>query len=199
MERCSMTSSRVVDTQLENSKLMDMNKKLLERVSDLELRWNHVAEEDEQVIKDVESTMEKKLASLEKTVMNPLVSTLKESEANNAKLVSYSQKLKSERNDLRKRVSQLLSQVNVKNEENEKLHMELTQIQSKHEESIQKLKLQYEQKILQLNTKINAERNASYSNGGQTAIDMYKRKLQAAELQIRELKKSVGGGTPQRK
>jgi len=44
--------------------------------------------------------------------------------------------------------------------------------------------------ILQLNTKINTERNASFS-GGQTTLDMYKRKLQAAELQIRELKKSA--------
>nr|CAG4718981.1 unnamed protein product [Naegleria fowleri] len=199
IERCFKTSERVVDTKLENAKLVECNKKFIERISEYEMKFHQIWEENEQMESRVERTMEEKLSVLEKTVLNPLFSIIKECEANSAKLISFSQKVKAERNELRRRVSQLLNQINAKNEENEKLHMELTQIQSRHDEAIQKLKLQYEQKILQLNTKINSERNASYSTGGQTAIDMYKRKLQAAELQIRELKKSLGSGTPQRK
>ncbi|EFC46486.1 predicted protein [Naegleria gruberi] len=188
IDKCVVSSNRMIETELENQKLREENNLLMGKQSEYDREIKSVLEFYERRFITVNEDVEAKLLHFENNVIAPLMNNVSQAETSLKKALSVGHKLRSERNDLRQRCSQLLSQLRSRTEELDKLQMDHDQIQTRNEENLQKVKMQYEQKMLQLNTKINAERT-SYSSSGQTAIEMYKKKLQAAELQIKELKK----------
>ncbi|KAL9646538.1 hypothetical protein ABK040_006564 [Willaertia magna] len=189
--KVTKTTISLLQTQQENDTLKKQTLIYKQLYEELLHEVNLRIQNKEKDLFDIESKLKQDFEFIEQQIVGQLCTQSKEMEINLRRCIQMNQQLRLERNELRQRCIQLQSQVHSKTDEVEKLAMDLQQIERKHEEILHKTKAQYEQKILQLNTKVNSERNASYSTNNQTAVEMYKRKLQAAEVQIRELKKAL--------
>jgi len=147
IQKSLKATEKVVSTHEENDRLVSVNSKIMELISSADQQLEGFLAIKVGELTSFEQDVENKLKEVEEKAVFPLLNQLAQMETLLKKSVSVSQQRRAERNDLRQRCSQLVSQSTMRNEEHEKLQMDLSQIQRKNEEYVQQLKMQYEQKV----------------------------------------------------